>query len=555
MESEGRIITETEKQQILYKLNAFITGTDEFKTLDGKTQVFDIAVKNRELELTRRIDHIRTVAETARYIATGMGLEYEEQLIAETIGISHDIGHTPFGHNGERVLDEEVKKFGLDYTFKHEQYGASIFDEILERFLIDCKSLDIQIDKDYIEKIKEEIRVGIINHNEYYSYKVQNETMPQRCVRLADFIAFIISDLSDLLRYRTPNGQTIITRNTMQKIRMQIDKGIGRATLDSIMDNLESGKPNKLARLRSTIVDEIVDSEETRGTIMTMRDDYKILKDMEASHNGENIESLIQNITDYFEYLIACPETARSNEDFIEKINEIIGESDPKLVLQKLKNISKKDKNIVSKIIELAPRVYKTQLNQLINEEIMAVPVLATLFTMQNIQYADIVLNNDEALGNEQIDDKLRERFETIIKMAYFSEKRDKKQGKQTLETYRGNKVPKFSDKKFKPLEYTVFAVQQMRNQDFDDDKVIELIMQGLRITEEERQKIDEITMEEIYEAARKAVLEKYETGDIVKLTERNSSIETGSIEEVVKATCELQSPTIMYGEDTKDVK
>ena len=217
MIDERRVITETEKQQILYELNAFLTRTDEFETLDGKTQVFDIAVKNLELELTRRIDHIRCVAETARYIAIGMGLKYEEHLLAETIGNLHDIGHTPFGHNGERVLNEEVKKFGLGYTFKHEQYGANIFDEILERFLIYCKSFDIQIDKEYIKQIKEEIRVGILNHNQYYAYKVSSETMPQQCVRVADFITFIISDLSDLLRYETPQGERVLTIKTLEE--------------------------------------------------------------------------------------------------------------------------------------------------------------------------------------------------------------------------------------------------------------------------------------------------------------------------------------------------
>lgn len=555
MKDEGKTITETEKQQILYKLNAFLTGTDEFETLDGKTQVFDIAVKNLELELTRRIEHIRTVAETARYIATGMGLEYEEQLLAETIGNSHDIGHTPFGHNGERVLNEEVKKFGLGYTFKHEQYGANIFDEILERFLIYCKSFDIQIDKDYIQQIKEEMRVGIINHNQYYAYKVPNETMPQKCVRLADFIAFIISDLSDLLRYRTPDGKTLITRNTMQKIRMQLDKGIGREKLDSIMDNLESGKPSKLARLRSIIVDEIIDSEQKRGDITTMRDDYKILKDMEISHDSNNIESLIQNIIDYFEYLTTCPETAQGNESFIQEITQIVGETDPQLVLQKLRSISKDDEVVISKLMEMVPKAYTEQLKRIVNEEIANVPILTTLFTMQNIQYADIVIKNDAALGNEQIDDKLRERFAAIIKMAYFSDKRDKKQGKQTLETYKGKKVPKFDDKRFKPLEYTIFAIQQMRNQDFDDDRVIELIMQELRITEEDKQKVDEITMEEIYAAARKEVLaeQEYSVNSIVDLTEQNPEIDEMTVGEIMQVTCEVKEPTKITENDERN--
>lgn len=525
MKDEGKKISEIEKQQILYKLNAFLTGTDEFETLDGKTQVFDIAVKNLELELTRRIEHIRTVAETARYIATGMGLEYEEQLLAETIGNSHDIGHTPFGHNGERVLNKEVEKFGLGYTFKHEQYGANIFDEILERFLIYCKNFDIQIDKEYIQQIKEEIRVGILNHNQYYSYKVKNETMPQKCVRLADFIAFIISDLSDLLRYRTPTGKTLITRNTLQRIRIQLEQGIGRERLDSIMDNLESGNPSKLARLRSTIVDEIIDNKEKRGEIMTMRDDYKILKDMETSHNSNNIESLIQTIMDYFEYLTMFPEIAQRNDSFVQGITQIIGETEPQLVLQKLRNISKDDEEIISQLMTIVPKVYTEQLKRMIDEEIIDVPILTTLFIMQNIQYADILINNDEVLGNEQIDDKFREKFATIIKMAYFSERRDKKQGKKTLETYKGKKVPKFDDKRFKPLEYTVFAIQQMRNQDFNDDRVIELIMQELRITNEERQKIDEITMEDIYATARKEILEeqrrtRYNPSEIIGLEE-----------------------------------
>lgn len=311
----------------------------------------------------------------------------------------------------------------------------------------------------------------------------------------------------------------------MQRIRIQLEQGIGRERLDSIMDNLESGNPSKLARLRSTIVDEIIDNKEKRGEIMTMRDDYKILKDMETSHNSNNIESLIQTIMDYFEYLTMFPEIAQRNDSFVQGITQIIGETEPQLVLQKLRNISKDDEEIISQLMTIVPKVYTEQLKRMIDEEIIDVPILTTLFIMQNIQYADILINNDEVLGNEQIDDKFREKFATIIKMAYFSERRDKKQGKKTLETYKGKKVPKFDDKRFKPLEYTVFAIQQMRNQDFNDDRVIELIMQELRITNEERQKIDEITMEDIYATARKEILEeqrrtRYNPSEIIGLEE-----------------------------------
>ena len=272
------------------------------------------------------------------------------------------------------------------------------------------------------------------------------------------------------------------------------------------MDNLENGQTSKLARLRSDIVDEIIESESARVGIMTMRDDYKILKDMEVSYDSNNVESLMQNIIDYFEYLTTCQETAQDNEIFMNEITQIIGETEPQLVLQKLRNISKDDEELISKLMEMTPKIYTEQLKQIIDEEIINVPILTTLFIMQNIQYADIVIKNDEALGNEQIDDKLRERFATIIKIAYFSERRDKKQGKQILEIYRGKKVPKFDDKRFKPLEYTIFAIQQMRNQDFDNDRVIELIMQDLRIKEKDRPKIDKITMEEIYAAARREI-------------------------------------------------
>ena len=148
-----------------------IIHSKAFRRLNGKTQVF----------LTPEGDHYRTrmthtleVAQIARTIARALRLNED---LAEAIAMGHDLGHTPFGHAGERALDA-VAPFG----FKHYIQSVRVAD-VIEK---DGKGLNLT----------EEVLNGIICHTK----GEQAFTLEGRLVRLADRIAYLNHDIDDAER-------------------------------------------------------------------------------------------------------------------------------------------------------------------------------------------------------------------------------------------------------------------------------------------------------------------------------------------------------------------
>ena len=142
-----------------------------FRRLKDKTQVF----------LTPEGDHYRTrlthtleVSQNARTIAKALRLNED---LVEAIALGHDLGHTPFGHAGERALDDICP-----YGFKHSDQSVRMVD-ILEK---NGQGLNLTF----------EVRDGILHH--------QTEGMPStlegKIVRFSDKIAYIHHDMDDAVR-------------------------------------------------------------------------------------------------------------------------------------------------------------------------------------------------------------------------------------------------------------------------------------------------------------------------------------------------------------------
>jgi len=173
MNSKGRLKIEEECdiRPVFQRDRDRIIHSKSFRRLKDKTQVF----------LTPDGDHYRTrlthtleVSQTARTIAKALLLNEE---LVEAIALGHDLGHTPFGHAGERALDE-VNPDG----FRHNEQSVRTVD-ILEK---DGQGLNLTM----------EVRDGILNH--------QTSSMPStlegQIVRLADKIAYIHHDMDDAIR-------------------------------------------------------------------------------------------------------------------------------------------------------------------------------------------------------------------------------------------------------------------------------------------------------------------------------------------------------------------
>ena len=161
-----------------------------FRRLEYKTQVFI----NHEGDYYRtRLTHSLEVAQISRGIARRLHLNED---LAEALALAHDLGHTPFGHTGEHILNELMKEHG---GFEHNRQSLRIVDRLEERYP-DFSGLNLSF----------ETREGIIKHSSEYDNpgdavtadfmpKLQ-PTMEAQLIDLADEIAYNNHDVDDGLK-------------------------------------------------------------------------------------------------------------------------------------------------------------------------------------------------------------------------------------------------------------------------------------------------------------------------------------------------------------------
>ena len=168
-----------------------------------KTQVYSFIQNDH---ITRRVLHVQLVSKIARTI--GRSLKLNEDLI-EAIALGHDIGHTPFGHKGESLLNSICEKENIGY-FCHNAQSVRILENI-EGLNISMQTLDGilahngEILKNKYEhninKTCEEFEKDLYNafHEKDYSKKIIPTTIEGSVVRLSDVIAYIGRDIEDAI--------------------------------------------------------------------------------------------------------------------------------------------------------------------------------------------------------------------------------------------------------------------------------------------------------------------------------------------------------------------
>jgi dGTPase len=152
-----------------------------FRRLKGKTQVF---LAPRGDHYRTRLTHTLEVAQVGRSIARALRLN---EMLVEAMVMGHDLGHTPFGHAGERVLNEI-----LEGGFHHVQQSVRVV-EVLEK---EGRGLNLTA----------EVRDGILRHSKGKGTVLMKGTgakaltLEAEVVRLADIIAYVNHDLDDAVR-------------------------------------------------------------------------------------------------------------------------------------------------------------------------------------------------------------------------------------------------------------------------------------------------------------------------------------------------------------------
>lgn len=157
-----------------------VIHTNSFRRLKHKSQVF---VAPQGDHFTTRLTHVIEVSQVGRSIARGLNLNED---LVEAIGLGHDLGHTPFGHIGESVLNQM-----LTGGFHHSRHSVRLVTQ-LEK---DGKGLNLT----------EQVIDGIRNHSKpegkFLSREaVENLSLEAQIVRVSDALAYLAHDILDALR-------------------------------------------------------------------------------------------------------------------------------------------------------------------------------------------------------------------------------------------------------------------------------------------------------------------------------------------------------------------
>jgi dGTPase len=165
-----------------------IVQSRAFRRLAGKTQVFTSRASDH---FRSRLTHTIEVAEIARAAAATLGLNED---LAESLALVHDIGHPPFGHAGERALDQCLRRHGN--TFDHNIHALRIVEHFEQRYAAH-RGLNLTLG----------VREGIIKHSRDYTtgqypdlagyFLDERPPLEAQLIDLADEIAYLTADLDD----------------------------------------------------------------------------------------------------------------------------------------------------------------------------------------------------------------------------------------------------------------------------------------------------------------------------------------------------------------------
>ena len=230
-----------------------ILYSEDFRRLRHKTQVFFNAKSDH---ICTRMEHVLYVRAISVTIGRTLGLNQD---LINAIALGHDVGHAPFGHTGERVLDSCIKKINQALSFHHESHSLRVVDRLSERI-----SKEKIYEKNGLN-LTYEVRDGIVSHcgenyDEYvlYADKMKDpnliyETEHRKCmpytleacvVRLVDKIAYVGRDIEDAIR-----AKLIDYKDISPEIRCELGATNGEMINTLVLDLIENSYNTEYIRL------------------------------------------------------------------------------------------------------------------------------------------------------------------------------------------------------------------------------------------------------------------------------------------------------------------
>lgn len=314
-----------------------------------KTQVFYLI---RNDHITHRVLHVQLVSKIARTI--GRFLSLNEDLI-EAVALGHDIGHTPFGHDGERYLSRLCQEAGIGH-FLHNVQSIQFLDHLerkgrgwnlclqtLDGILCHDGEIHNQVLAPQTPKTFDDLAREMEMKKADPGYAITPMTLEACVVRMADTVAYVGRDLEDAIRLGViqrsdlpdevtavlgnTNGTIVynlvtdIIRQSSRKPHIAFSDGVSTALRKLKEFNLVSIYMNPLIKQHARTIEALFEllfeqylrdlqqqnrsSKIYTGFLADMSDDY-----LEAHQAAEIVRDFIAGMTDRY-FLMQCPEKLR----------------------------------------------------------------------------------------------------------------------------------------------------------------------------------------------------------------------------------------------------
>ena len=277
-----------------------------FRRLKHKTQVFLVPEGDH---YRTRLTHTLEVSQIARTIAKSLRLNED---LTEAIALGHDLGHTPFGHAGEFVLNKILPN-GFEHCFQSVR--------IVEKLERNGEGLNLT----------KEVRDGILNHRT----SGMPQTLEGKVVRLSDKIAYVNHDIDDAINAKIlkesdiPSEVTSVIGNTVRKRIDFLIKDIVYSSYDKDDILMSKDVEKALKKLRAWLFENLYNNNNIRNVAKKEEKKAQHLVEVLYNHFKSNIDELpneykylINNGED--EYQVVADYIAGMTDDYaINKFKEL----------------------------------------------------------------------------------------------------------------------------------------------------------------------------------------------------------------------------------------
>ncbi len=247
-----------------------IIHSKSFRRLGGKTQVF-LAPEGDHYRT--RMSHTMEVSQVARTVTRALRLN---ESLTEAIVMGHDLGHTPFGHAGEKVLAKLIPD-----GFHHVKQSLRVV-EVLER---EGRGLNLSV----------EVRDGILKHSKGKGHIISDNanlmsmTLEGQIVRISDIVAYVNHDLDDAIR-----GKVVSQSEVPPEILKVLGQSHSERIARMVGDMVSSSRLEEKRQIRM--------SEEILGNLIALRDFLyeKVYERTEIRQEFERAQRIISELWGYF---------------------------------------------------------------------------------------------------------------------------------------------------------------------------------------------------------------------------------------------------------------